>query len=170
MDAFDFRKLCADVTHPRPSQEGSFEMLLFYLIMNDLWRGCFPSREGIKGCVTVKVAAWVEGLRDTVSRRLVLQGVIRQALVDAFDVGGSAWAWPSGFGLCPEGGDGEDISHNSGIVVLCLPEYFGESNLLLTFMLSSDFCTGYRAGCSGIYAVVPGRWWEGLTDKVIMSG
>ena len=104
MDAFDFRKLCADVTHPRPSQEGSFEMLLFYLIMNDLWRGCFPSREGIKGCVTVKVAAWVEGLRDTVSRRLVLQGVIRQALVDAFDVGGSAWAWPSGFGLCPEGG------------------------------------------------------------------
>ncbi len=68
-----------------------------------------------------------------------------------------------------KGGDGEDISHNSGIVVLCLPEYFGESNLLLTFMLSSDFCTGYRAGCSGIYAVVPGRWWEGLTDKVIMS-
>ena len=71
--------------------------------------------------------------------------------------------------LSGRGGDGEDISHNSGIVVLCLPEYFGESNLLLTFMLSSDFCTGYRAGCSGIYAVVPGRWWEGLTDKVIMS-
>ena len=60
-------------------------MLLFYLIMNDLWRGCFPSREGIKGCVTVRVAAWVEGLRDTVSRRLVLQGVIRQASGDHFD-------------------------------------------------------------------------------------
>ena len=53
--------------------------------MNDLWRGCFPSREGIKGCVTVRVAAWVEGLRDTVSRRLVLQGVIRQASGDRFD-------------------------------------------------------------------------------------
>ncbi len=78
-------------------------MLFFFLVMSDL---CvvFPSREGIEGCVTVKVAAKADGLRDTVSRRLVLQGVIRQALVDAFDVGGSAWAWPSGFGLCPEGG------------------------------------------------------------------
>ncbi|WP_270569505.1 hypothetical protein [Coprobacter secundus] len=53
--------------------------------MNDLWRGCFPSREGIKGCVTVRVAAWVEGLRDTVSRRLVLQGVIRQASGGCYD-------------------------------------------------------------------------------------
>ena len=53
---------------------------------------CFPSREGIEGCVTVKVACWAEELRDAVSRRLVLRGVIRQALVDAFDVGGCAWA------------------------------------------------------------------------------
>ena len=53
--------------------------------MSGLWRGCFPSREGIEGCVTVRVAAWVEGLRDTVSRRLVLQGVIRQASGDRFD-------------------------------------------------------------------------------------
>lgn len=52
----------------------------------------FPSREGIEGCVTVKVACWAEELRDAVSRRLVLRGVIRQALVDAFDVGGCAWA------------------------------------------------------------------------------
>ena len=36
----------------------------------------FPSREGIEGCVTVTVAAKVEGLRDTVSRNLVLRGVI----------------------------------------------------------------------------------------------
>ena len=59
-------------------------MLFFFLVMSDL---CvvFPSREGIKGCVTVRVAAWVEGLRDTVSRRLVLQGVIRQASGDRFD-------------------------------------------------------------------------------------
>ena len=73
MDAFDFRKLCADVTHPCPSQEGSFEMLLFYLIMNDLWRGCFPSREGIKGCVMVRGAAGVEVLRDTVSGSLACE-------------------------------------------------------------------------------------------------
>ena len=33
----------------------------------------------------MRVAAWVEGLRDTVSRRLVLQGVIRQASGDRFD-------------------------------------------------------------------------------------
>ena len=45
----------------------------------------FPSREGIKGCVTVRVAAWVEELRDTVSRGLVLRGVIRQASGDHFD-------------------------------------------------------------------------------------
>ena len=161
---------CARTSHtPGPSREGRFGRC--FLVDNEWFDwGCFPSREGIEGCVTVRVAAWVEGLRDTVARRLVLQGVICRLRVAALVFGGSAWAWPSGFGLCPEGGDGEDISHNSGIVVLCLPEYFGESNLLLTFMLSSDFCTGYRAGCSGIYAVVPRRWWEGLTDKVIMSG
>ena len=45
----------------------------------------FPSREGIKGCVMVTVAAWAEGLRDTVSRGLVLRGVIRQASGDHFD-------------------------------------------------------------------------------------
>ena len=68
------------------SQEGSFEMLLFYLIMNDLWRGCFPVPErGFKGCVTVRGAAWAEELRDTVSRGLVLRGIIRQASGDHFD-------------------------------------------------------------------------------------
>ena len=60
MTALVFRKLCTDVTHPCPSQEGSFEMLLFYLIMNDLWRGCFPSREGIEGCVTERGSAGAE--------------------------------------------------------------------------------------------------------------
>ena len=39
----------------------------------------FPSREGIKGCVTGRGAVWAEELRDTVSRGLVLRGVIRQA-------------------------------------------------------------------------------------------
>ena len=33
---------------------------VFLLVMSDLWRGCFPSREGIKGCVTVRCAGWVE--------------------------------------------------------------------------------------------------------------
>jgi hypothetical protein len=45
----------------------------------------FPSREGIKGCVTGRGAVWAEGLRDTVSRGLVLRGVIRQASGDHFD-------------------------------------------------------------------------------------
>ena len=45
---------------------------------------CFPSREGIEGCVTVKVACWVEGLRDTVSRRLVLRGGVCRLRVDVF--------------------------------------------------------------------------------------
>ncbi len=45
----------------------------------------FPSREGIKGCVTGRGAVWAEELRDTVSRGLVLRGVIRQASGDHFD-------------------------------------------------------------------------------------
>ena len=44
----------------------------------------FPSREGIKGCVTGRGAVWAEGLRDTVSRGLVLRGVIRQASGECF--------------------------------------------------------------------------------------
>ena len=28
--------------------------------MSGLWCGCFPSREGIKGCVTVRGAVWAE--------------------------------------------------------------------------------------------------------------
>ena len=42
-----------------------------------------PPREGIKGCVMVRDAAKADGLRDTVSRRLVLQGGICQTLVVA---------------------------------------------------------------------------------------
>ena len=49
-----------------------------------------PPGEGIKGCVTVKVAAKADGLRDTVSRRLVLQGGICQTLVVALDLGSCA--------------------------------------------------------------------------------
>ena len=45
----------------------------------------FPSREGIKGCVTGRGAVLAEELRDTVSRGLVLLGVIRQASGDHFD-------------------------------------------------------------------------------------
>ena len=44
-----------------------------------------PLERGFKGCVTVRDAAWAEGLRDTVSRGLVLRGVIRQASGDHFD-------------------------------------------------------------------------------------
>ena len=69
MDAFDFRKLCADVTHPRPLSRGEILGAAFLLVMSGLsvfisplqrggleccflvgnewfeW-GCFPSREG----------------------------------------------------------------------------------------------------------------------------
>ena len=145
MDAFDFRKLCADVTHPRPSQEGSFEMLLFYLIMNDLWRGCFPSREGSKGCVTVRVAAWVEGLRDTVSRRLVLQGVIRQASGDRFDFRK----------LCA------DVTHPR-------PLSRGEVCSAAFFLVMSDLCVVFpsREGIKGCVTVKVAAWAEVLRDTV----
>ena len=43
----------------------------------------FPRpKEGIEGCVTVKVACWAEELRDTVSRRLVLRGGVCRLRVD----------------------------------------------------------------------------------------
>ena len=60
MDAFDFRKLCADVTHPPPLSRGEVWNAVFLLVMSDLWRVGFPSREGIEGCVTVRGAVWVE--------------------------------------------------------------------------------------------------------------
>ena len=43
----------------------------------------FPSGEGIEGCVMVRDAVKADGLRDTVSRNLVLQGGICQTLVVA---------------------------------------------------------------------------------------
>ena len=53
--AFDLSS-CARALHtPGPSREGRFEML--FLVGNE-WVECggFPSREGIKGCVTVRGA------------------------------------------------------------------------------------------------------------------
>ena len=43
-----------------------------------------PLERGFKGCVMVRGAVWAEELRDTVSRGLVLRGVIRQASGDCF--------------------------------------------------------------------------------------
>ena len=51
---------CARTSHtPGPSGEGRLRCCVL-LVMRDLWRGSFPSREGIKGCVTVRCAAWDE--------------------------------------------------------------------------------------------------------------
>ena len=78
------RRLCSGVTHPLPSREGRLEAA-FFLMMRDLSVSGSPLERGFKGCVTVRGAAWVEGLRDTVSRGLVLRGIIRQASGDHFD-------------------------------------------------------------------------------------
>ena len=76
-------------TPPAPLERGDFGAA--FLVGNGwvVWGG-FPSREGIEGCVMVKVAAKADGLRDTVSRRLVLQGGICQTLVVALDLGSCA--------------------------------------------------------------------------------
>ena len=71
--ALVFRKLCVGVTHPLPLSRGEIWDAVFLLVMSDLWRGCFPSREGIKGCVMVRGAAGVEVLRDTVSGSLACE-------------------------------------------------------------------------------------------------
>ena len=70
---FDFRQLCANVTHPRPLSRGEIWMLFFFLVMRGLWRGGFPSREGIKGCVMVRCAARAEGLRKAVGRSVMVR-------------------------------------------------------------------------------------------------
>ena len=45
---------------PPPLSRGEIKMLFFLLIMSALYCGGFPSREGIKGCVTVRSAVWFE--------------------------------------------------------------------------------------------------------------
>lgn len=73
-------------TPPTPLWDGEILEAAFFLVMRGLWRGDIsPLERGFKGCVTVRGAAWVEGLRDTVSRGLVLRGIIRQASGDHFD-------------------------------------------------------------------------------------
>ena len=62
MVAFDFRRLCTGVTHPRPLSRGEIGKTRFLLVMSDLQRVSFPSREGIKGCVTVRCAVWAEAI------------------------------------------------------------------------------------------------------------
>ena len=72
-------------TPPTPLWDGEILEAAFFLVMRDLSVSGSPLERGFKGCVTVRGAAWVEGLRDTVSRGLVLRGIIRQASGDHFD-------------------------------------------------------------------------------------
>ena len=65
-------------TPPAPLERGDWDAA-FYLVMVDLSGDISPLERGFEGCVTVRDAAWAEGLRDTVSRGLVLRGAIRQA-------------------------------------------------------------------------------------------
>ena len=70
---FDFRQLCAGVTHPLPLSRGEVWNADF-LFGNEMFECiCFPSREWIKGCVMVRGAAGVEVLRDTVSGSLACE-------------------------------------------------------------------------------------------------
>ena len=55
--------------------------------MSGLWGG-FPSREGIKGCVTVRGAIWAEVIILLLFDEEVFLGLG----VDVFGVGGCAWA------------------------------------------------------------------------------
>ena len=70
---------------PPPLSRGEIWDACFLLGMRCLSGDVSPLERGFKGCVTVRVAAWAEELRDTVSRGLVLRGVIRQASGDHFD-------------------------------------------------------------------------------------
>ena len=54
-------------TPPAPLERGG-SGASFLSVMSDLWRGCFPSREGIEGCVMVRGAGWDEMLFATVWR------------------------------------------------------------------------------------------------------
>ena len=92
MTAFDLSGSAWTSHTPGPSPEGRLEAA-FFLVMRGLWRGDIsPLERGFKGCVTVRGAAWVEGLRDTASGSLVLQGVISRLQMVAFDLSGCARA------------------------------------------------------------------------------
>ena len=62
-------------TPPTPLERGDWDTA-FFLVVSRLSGDDSPLERGFKGCVTVRGAAWVEGLRDTASGSLVLQGVI----------------------------------------------------------------------------------------------
>ena len=63
-------------TPPAPLWDGEIWMRLFYLEKRGLSVFVSPLERGLKGCVMERDAAKADGLRDTVSRSLVLQGVI----------------------------------------------------------------------------------------------
>ena len=72
-------------TPPTPLERGDWDTA-FFLVVSRLSGDDSPLERGFKGCVTVRGAAWVEGLRDTVSRNLVLRGGICRLWVAAFDL------------------------------------------------------------------------------------
>ena len=78
-------------TPPAPLERGG-SGAAFLLVMRCLSVFVSPLERGFKGCVTVRGAAWVEGLRDTASGSLVLQGVISRLQMVAFDLSGCARA------------------------------------------------------------------------------
>ena len=46
---FGFRKLCADVTHPRPLSRGEVWNAVFLLLMSGLSGGVSPLERGLRG-------------------------------------------------------------------------------------------------------------------------
>ena len=50
MDAFDFRKLCAGVTHPQPLSRGEFWNADFLLVMSGLSGDVSPLERGGLKC------------------------------------------------------------------------------------------------------------------------
>ena len=49
MVVFDFRRLCAGVTHPRPLSRGEVLDGAFFLVMSGLWCEISPSQRGDEG-------------------------------------------------------------------------------------------------------------------------
>ena len=79
-------------TPPTPLWDGEILEAAFFLVMRGLWRGCFPVPErGVKGCVTVRGAAWVEGIAGYSFEKLGVARWYLSASVTAFDLSGSAW-------------------------------------------------------------------------------
>ena len=91
MNAFDLSGSAWTSHTPDPSLGRGDLEAAFFLVVRDLSGDDSPLERGFKGCVTVRGAAWVEGIAGYSFEKLGVARWYLSASVTAFDLSGSAW-------------------------------------------------------------------------------